>query len=233
MLKRVKSINNSQLAKYIASQLNHFFPDHNTVKEEKMLRYIDSAEDRVFKCFWGIKKKYFCEGEVVQFNHLISDQYCMYLYMLANVVHEQHGDTDVATKLYYLNKSLHSVDIFYTTQMPDIFLFVHPLGTIMGRATFGDYFVAYQGCTIGCLNEGIFPTLGEKVMMYANSSILGKSTIGNNVCIAAGVSVINTDVPNDVIVFGQYGAYKFAPNHKDYWKRPPYYYDIYETPKAS
>ena len=229
MLKRTKSIDNTQLANYVANQLNQFFPDHNRVREEKILLYVNNAEERIFQCFEGIRKKYFNDGTQVLFNHLISDQYCMYLYMLANEVYEQHSDTDVATKLYYLNKALHSVDIFYTTQMPAIFLLVHPLGTIMGRATFGDYFLAYQGCTIGCLNEGIFPTIGEKVMMYANSSILGKCTIGNNVCIAAGVSVINTDVPSDVIVFGQYGNYKFAPNTKDYWRRPPYHYDIYET----
>jgi len=228
MSKRVKSIDNIALAGYISRQLNHFFPDEQPVTAPHVQVYIDGVEERVFTCFTGIRKKYFNEGERVLFNHLQSDQYSMYLYMLANYVHTHDGNTAIATKLYCLNKALHSVDMFFTTQLPDIFLLVHPLGTIMGRGTFGNYFVAYQGCTVGCLNEGIFPTIGERVIMYANAAILGNCTIGSNVCIAAGVSVINTNIPADVIVFGEYPNYRFAPNRKDYWMRPPFYYDIYD-----
>jgi serine O-acetyltransferase len=229
MSTRVKSLDNPALADYIARQLNHFFPDADVVTAKEMLLYIDGVEERAFACFTGIRKKYFNEGEQIKFSHLQSDQYSMYLYMLANHIHRTAGNTSITTKLYCLNKALHSIDIYFTSQMPDIFLLVHPLGTIMGRATFGDYFVAYQGCTIGCLNEGLFPTIGEHVIMYAHSSILGKCTIGSRVCIAAGVSVINTDIPDDVIVFGEYPNYRFAPNRKDFWSRPPFYYDIYDT----
>jgi serine O-acetyltransferase len=224
-MKKIKSLENGALVAYLSTSLNNFFPDGNRISPETMLSYIDAAEDRIWRCFSGINKKYFNDGDLVRFNHLHSDQYCMYLYMLANFIHEYDGNVDVATKLYCLNKALHSVDIYYTTALPEKFLLVHPIGTVLGRAKFGEYFVAYQGCTVGCLNDGVFPILGEKVIMYANSSVLGRSVIGNNVSIAAGVVVINAVVRSDCTVFGQYPNYILKDNNKDYWSRAPYKYE--------
>ncbi len=223
-MNRIKSLDNIQLSKYIASQLNHFFPDEQLIDATELLNHINQAEERVYACLESIPKKYFTEAENTYFNHLQSDQYCMYLYMLANSIYKLEGINNISTKLYYLNKSLHSVDIYFTSNLPDIFLFVHPLSTILGRATFGNYFIAYQGCTVGCLNEGIFPTIGEHVIMYANASILGNCKIGNNVCIAAGVSVINREIPDNVIVLGTYPNYKFLENNKTIFERPPFVY---------
>lgn len=220
-----KSLNNIELSQYLSKQLNHFFPDNNIVEAEKLLEYINLAEERIFECFAGIHKKYFNEGNRVLFNHLQSDQYCMYLYMLYNYIYNYDNNTSLCTKLYYLNKSLHAVDIYFTAELPKIFLFVHPLGTILGRANFGNNFVAYQGCTIGCLNDGIFPTIGNNVIMYANSTVLGNSKIGNNVCIPAGVKIVNSIVPDDVIVFGEYPNYIFKKNTKNFWDRPPFKYE--------
>ena len=39
--------------------------------------------------------------------------------------------------------------------------------------------------------------------MFSDSKILGNSHIGNNVILAANACVINQDVPNNYIVFGQ------------------------------
>jgi serine O-acetyltransferase len=116
------------------------------------------------------------------------------------------------------------VDLYYTLKLPEVFLFVHPLGSILGRADYSDHFVMYQGCTVGCLNEGLFPVFKGKAILYAHSQILGKCTIGDNVCIASGVSVVNTDVPENTVVFGTYPNYKFVRNDKDFFDRPPYKY---------
>ncbi|MFL5752818.1 MAG: serine acetyltransferase, partial [Bacteroidia bacterium] len=80
----VKSLDNGELAIYLAAQLNHFFPDRNKVVSKELEHYIDSVEKRAFNCFSAIEKKYFNESGLTRFNHLHSDQYCMYLYMLAN-----------------------------------------------------------------------------------------------------------------------------------------------------
>lgn len=220
----IRSLKNEELAAYITNQLNHFFPDNQPVSENEVLKAIKISEERIFYCFKNINKKYFHEGGITHFNHLISDQYCMYLYMLANFYYRETKEEHLPTKLYYLNKTLHSVDIFFTTFLPDIFLLVHPIGTIIGRATFSDYFVAYQGCTVGCLNEEIFPTFEGKTIMYANSSVLGASVIGDNVCFAANTTVINENISANKIVIGSSPNLLLRPNSKSIEERPPFMY---------
>lgn len=39
--------------------------------------------------------------------------------------------------------------------------------------------------------------------MFAGSSILGKCNIGDNVMLSAGTTIINQDVPNNMIVYGR------------------------------
>src|ERR1700741_5583642 len=170
----VKSLDNDELSHYLASQLNHFFPEKKTVSAGELKSYIDGAEPRIFRCFSGVHKKYFHENGITHFDHLHSDQYCMYLYMLSNYIWSVKGDLRLAAKLYYLNKVMHGVDIYYTAELPEVFLFVHPVGSIIGRAKFSGIFVCYQGVTVGCLNEGIFPEFHGAVILYANSSVLGK-----------------------------------------------------------
>jgi serine O-acetyltransferase len=223
-MNKIKSIENKGLAEYISRQLNYFFPDNKPVSAILLLSYIDLAEENIFHCFEGIRKKYFNEGDKVLFTHLQSDQYCMLLYMLSNFIYTHDRNAELATKIYYLNKAMHSVDIYFTTKLPGIFLFVHPLGTILGPAEFSDYFICYQGCTVGCLNEGIFPVFTGKTIMYSNSAVLGKCTIGENVCVAAGTRIINTDIPDNKIVRGNYPDYIFADNNKDIFQRPPFLY---------
>lgn len=221
------SLSDTDQSLYLSRQLNNFFPDNKPVQPEILTMYVNDVNSRVLRCFSRICKKYFNENGTVCFNHLHSDQYCMYLYMLSNLIYEKYKDVELATKLYYLNKALHSVDIYFTTKLPDIFLFVHPIGSILGRAEFSDYFIMYQGCTVGCLNEGIFPVFKGKTIMYSNSQIMGKCTIGDNVCIASGISVINTDVPDNTIVMGTYPDYIFKENKKPVFERPPFKYNKY------
>ena len=219
-----RTLENEMLAKYVSTQLNNFFPDDNLTTPQQLLEVINKAEERVFHCFSNIGKKYFYENGVTNFNHLISDQYCMYIYMLSNHIYQNGGDENLATKLYYLNKALHTVDIFYTSQLPEIFLLVHPVGTIIGRGNFSDYFIAYQGCTVGCLNEGIFPTFEGKTILYANSKVLGNCTIGDNVCFASDASVVNEDIPSNKIVIGKSPKLIVRPNSKSVEERPPFVY---------
>ena len=47
-------------------------------------------------------------------------------------------------KIYYLNRLLNSVDLFYKVTLPDIFMLDHPLGSVIGRGTFGNYFSFYR-----------------------------------------------------------------------------------------
>lgn len=53
-----------------------------------------------------------------------------------------------AEKIYYLNKALNGIDIFYDINMPNIWRTEHPIGAVMGRAKYGDRFFFYQGCVV-------------------------------------------------------------------------------------
>ena len=59
----------------------------------------------------------------------------------------------------------------HEVELPDIFLFSHPLGTILGRARYANYFLVYQHCTIGSNLDGIYPTFGEGVAMFGGKNV--------------------------------------------------------------
>ena len=110
-----------------------------------------------------------------------------------------------------MNKILNAVDIFYEIEFPTIWGVEHPVGSVMGRANYSDFFYFYQGCTVGTNNkysaDGSYvcyhPNIGVNVVMYSNSKILGSSNIGNNVIVSANTYIINQNVPDNSIVFGQ------------------------------
>lgn len=117
------------------------------------------------------------------------------------------GGAKEADCVYYLNKIMHSCDWFYAVDLPDIFMGEHPLGSVLGRAEYGNYFFFYQGVTVGGNRnrngELYYPVIGDNVCLYANSSILGDALIGNNVIISAGTVVVGDTIPDNSIVFGR------------------------------
>ena len=44
----------------------------------------------------------------------------------------------LADKLYYLNKMMNGVDLYHQIELPAVWGCEHPMGSIMGRATFGE-----------------------------------------------------------------------------------------------
>ena len=130
----------------------------------------------------------------------------IFLYTLSNELFKQYGRNTLSDKVYYLNKIMHGVDMFYEIELPSQWGAEHPVGSVMGRAKYGNGFFFYQCCTVGGTKdkEGniYYPEIGENVHMYANSSILGNCKIGNNVNIGAGAVVKNQNVPDNCTVFG-------------------------------
>ena len=157
------------------------------------------------------ENKYFRQIEgrriLARFNPYHSVQYMIFLYYLSHDIYRNCQQTFLCDKIYYLNKILNSVDIFYAVELPAHFGAEHPLGSVMGRGKFGEGFFFYQGCTVGGTRdkEGniYYPIIDENVHMFSNSSILGRCHIGKNVNIGAGCIVKNQDVPANSTVFGQ------------------------------
>ena len=97
----------------------------------------------------------------------------------------------IADKAYALNKALHALDAFYEVELPDVFAVQHPVGTVLGRATYSDYFICYHNCTVGANLDNDYPAFGRGVVMYGGSRVIGKTVIGDNSFVSTGAIVID------------------------------------------
>ena len=107
----------------------------------------------------------------------------------------------LADKVYYLNKTLNSVDLYYEIDLPSIFGLDHALGTVLGRAKYSNFFHFSQNCTVGN-NHGIYPSFEENIIMLADSTVIGDAHIGNNCIISANTYIKDQDIPDYSLVFG-------------------------------
>lgn len=194
-------IHKEDIVKGLIRQLNSFF----SISDAE-IRVLNSLSEVVFqRCEYNFSKnknKYYSRKGEAYFNPYHSGQYTLFLYYFSNTVFKKEADhLRLADKIYYLNRTMNACDLFYEVELPEIFMLDHPLGSVMGRATFGNYFAFGQNCTVGN-NNNIFPVIGEHVTMTANTMILGNATIGNHVILGAGACVKDQDVPDNSLVFG-------------------------------
>lgn len=181
------------LAAFVAHQLNFVVPPPSP----DLLIYIHEAVQRTDSCLSACGGRYFSREKMFSPYHSV--QYGVFLYWLSRVMWERDGNGINAEKVYYLNRILNSVDLFYEVDLPRIWMCEHPLGSIMGRARYSDYFFFYQGCTVGG-NRGSYPRIKEYVTMFSNSKILGNAQIGSHVIIGANAYVKDEDIPDNCIV---------------------------------
>ena len=167
-----------------------------------MLRaYSDKIASRMLTNCKHINNKYYSDIEALSPYH--SCQYLMFLYFAANTIYNETGTRQtICDKLYNLSKVVSSSDLYYEIKLPEIFAFDHPVGTVLGRANYNDYFFFSQGVTVGN-NNGLYPTFGKCVLMLSNSKVLGKCNIGNNVIIAADAYIKDRNIPDNSVVFGK------------------------------
>jgi serine O-acetyltransferase len=213
--KFITSLNSKQLSHFVSKQINSFYPDNNIILAEEILPSCKIALKRLEYCFIHIKRKYYSCDQNSFFNHLHSDHYAMFLYLLSNTSFKLKVKDDICSKLFLLNKALHGIDVFYSVELPKVFLFIHPVGTILGNAHYGNYFVVYQNCSVGALSEtGEYPTFGDGVVLYSRTSILGPCKIGKNVYFGANSGIISINVPSNSTVVGIYPHHKILQNTK-------------------
>lgn len=189
------------LAQYTATQLCNLIPDSTPSCLPCLLRHIDETLFRLERCINRIKA-----WQPGRFDPLHSSQYCTYLYFLSNTIWTREPESvNACTRLFLLNKALNAIDLFYEISMPEVFFIGHSVGIVLAKATYGNYLVLYQNSTIG-KNHGIAPVLGDGVILYPNSAIIGRCRIGNRTVVSQGTSVVNRDTPADCIIFQQSGG---------------------------
>ena len=190
-----------EIFELLTRQLRSFWKISFSKTELK--RFIRECLDKVKVSLSASNNKYF---EVYGFSQYNTVHYSLLLYHLSYAIgHKSVEDEyiNLADQIYYLNKIMNNVDWYWEIALPKYFVAEHPVGTVLGRAIYSDYFCVYQGVTVGGTRkqgELFYPTIGKYVTMYANASVLGDSHVGDNVIIFANAFVMNEDVPSNSIV---------------------------------
>jgi serine O-acetyltransferase len=211
------SLSSAELATYLGRQMSAFFPDR-AVEGTALTPAVAHALERLDHCFSRIRLKYFQDEKGTRFDHQHTDHYAMFLYLVGRAIYEAQGDLGVAAKAYALNKALHGLDAFYEVQLPSVFAFQHPLGTVLGRGTYSDYFFVYQRCSIGANLDGEYPRLGEGIVMFGGAAVIGKCQVEGNCWLSVNTVVMDQDVPRGSAVFGRSPALTIKPTSRDVTK---------------
>ena len=126
-----------------------------------------------------------------------------------------------------LIKSVTGIDIHPGAKIGEYFFIDHGSGVVIGETSeIGHHVRMYQGVTLGALHfekdEGGMlkkgykrhPTIGNNVVIGMGASIIGTVTIGNHVSVGAG-SQIEKDIPDDTTVFiRKHQELEMKRNHK-------------------
>lgn len=209
------SMSSIDLFDYTSSQLQHFYPSGRALaSDEGCFRSFLRALERVEECFKHIVLRGYSEGGEATFNALHSDQYSQYLYILSNQLWHDGAREDHSRKLLSLNRALNGIFVSYKLDLPPHFLFGHPLGTILGNASYGDGLVVYQGVTINSGKDGsgeFVPQIGRGCFFAAGSKVIGVEPIGDRVSVGVDAVVYKRPVPADSVVLNRNGASQIYP----------------------
>jgi serine O-acetyltransferase len=78
----------------------------------------------------------------------------------------------------------------------------HPNGVVIhGEARIGDDCMIMQQVTVGMIDEGEVPVIGNRVYIGAGAKIIGKLKVGDGARIGANAVVVN-DVPSNATAVG-------------------------------
>ncbi|MCL2032629.1 MAG: serine O-acetyltransferase [Methanomassiliicoccaceae archaeon] len=115
------------------------------------------------------------------------------------------GNVKKARKINFKAHRITGCDIHPGAAIGKRFFVDHATGVVIGEtAIIGDDVTIYQGVTLGGVSfeKGKrHPTVGDRVVIGANATVLGDIVIGNDVRIGAG-SVVLKNVPDNSTVIG-------------------------------
>lgn len=111
-----------------------FALEMNLVEDE--FRFIDLHADSVFQQFENNQMRQ--SNKYSELNIYNVDQTLHYYIFLQRSLFGL-GSLELAEKLYYFLRKTYCIDIHPSRLLPEYFLLVHPIGTVIGNASFGDF----------------------------------------------------------------------------------------------
>lgn len=204
-------LSKDKLLDYVLKQVDCFYPDGLNPPKDTLICSLNTALDRLNKCFLNVTLvNYHKDGEVY-FDHLHTDQYSQFLYFFSNTIWRDNGDEIFCRKLMGLNRIVSGTFLSYKCEMPSIFLLCHAVGTVIGNAIYDDFLVITQNVTINTSDsrgDNKRPKLGKGVFLGAGAKIIGSPKIGDFVSIGANSYIYNMDVDSDFISYYKDGRTK-------------------------
>ena len=213
------SLKKEELLSLVSKQINNIIPDGKIITNTILRPSFNLSLERLEFCFSKINLKYCRENNQVVFNHLYSDQYSMFLYFLSNSAYKNNLGKNVCEKIYCLNKYLNAIDIYFDVELPNIFLLVHPLGTVLGKAKYSDFLLVYQQCTVGS-NKMKHPVIGKNVTLRPNASILGNCKVSDNCELGAKSLLLDKNLNKNSLYTGNPRKFLIKKNKifkKSFW----------------
>ncbi|MEW6189735.1 MAG: serine O-acetyltransferase EpsC [Actinomycetota bacterium] len=110
----------------------------------------------------------------------------------------------LARLLSHISRFLTGIEIHPGAQIGRGFFIDHGMGVVIGETTeIGDNVTLYQGVTLGGTGKERgkrHPTIGDNVVIAAGATVLGAVTVGDNSIVGAGAVVIHPVPPNCTVV---------------------------------
>jgi serine O-acetyltransferase len=166
---------------------------------------------------------------VTRFDPAQTDQYAMFVWFCSNEAWRA-GDRDLAADCFALNRGLSGIVCMWDTALPEVFLWIHCVGTMLGKADYGERFVAYQNVTVGT-DRGDAPSLGPGTILFAGSKVVGATTIGERSVVSLNTVVIGASIPADSVVAGRSPELVVKPRRR--WLYGDYFRDEATDPRVS
>lgn len=111
----------------------------------------------------------------------------------------------IARAISQISRGLTGIEIHPGAQIGKRFFIDHGMGVVIGEtAEIGDNVMLYHGVTLGGTGKDKIkrhPTVGDNVLIGAETIVLGPINIGSNTKIGAG-SVVLEDIPSNVTAVG-------------------------------
>jgi len=208
---KLKDHTRESLLAYTVAQCAAVVPDGREAAFRAMAdAHLDEALERLHRCINAC-----APWRPDEFNVLQSSQHAIYLYFLANTIWKRSGETESPTRLFLMNKALNGIDLFYEIAMPQVFYIGHSVGIVLAKAIYGEFLVLYQNSTVGRHKDQI-PVIGQRVVLYPNTAVIGRSVVEDDAVVSQGVSVVNKHVPKGAMAFaGPPGELVFRPRPDD------------------
>lgn len=181
----------SALTEYLDGLLAVGFP--NTPADD-FRPILGTALERTEYCFERVALPPYQKNGRARFDPLHMDQCAQLFYYLSNEAYRQLENSRLAAKFCQLNKMRNGILVMYDTELPRIMLLIHTVGTVLGKAQYADYFVAYQNVTVGT-NRGKSPVFGERVILSCGSIVAGDCEVGTSVRVFPNASVWDQEIP--------------------------------------